>query len=75
MEVDAWSVSRKTIKLGARVTDFPATEFRHGLFRAFLSVMDMIALPEWAPDLVGERTGSSGRSAEIARTLRFVRRC
>jgi hypothetical protein len=36
------------------IIDFLVAELRHRLLGAFLAVMDMIALPEWSPDLVAE---------------------
>ncbi|UPJ48523.1 hypothetical protein IVB30_36670 [Bradyrhizobium sp. 200] len=67
MEVDALFMSGNTIKPTARAfTDFLIPELRYRLRGAFLAVMDTIALPEWSPDLVAERTGWSGRRAEIS---------
>lgn len=45
------------------------TSMNNDFHGAFLAVMDMIALREWSPDLIAERTGWSGRGAGISHEL------
>ena len=60
---------RKTVKPGARVHGFSRRGASAPTPEAFPAVMDMIALPEWLPDLSAERAGRSGRRAETSRYL------
>lgn len=63
---------RKTVKPGARVHGFPRRRASAPTPEAFLVVIDMIALPEWSPDLVAERAGRSGPGADAALRPRTI---
>jgi len=53
----------------AQVHGFPRGGASTPAPEAFPAVMNMIALPEWSPDLVAERTGRSRHGAEISHEL------